>query len=144
MSKKLWIALILILAALWLGLKPHLSDKWANSHPDISQLTDANTVARWVQQHHRLPDLYLTKNEARRQGWNPGKGDLCEVLPGRAIGGDRFSNREKRLPMQAGRQWYEADVNYDCGHRDADRLLYSSDGLIFLTTDHYRSFKPVP
>jgi len=66
------------------------------------------------------------------------------VLPGRAIGGDRFSNRERRLPMQAGRQWYEADVNYNCGHRDADRLLYSSDGLIFLTTDHYRSFTPVP
>ncbi|WFL69157.1 ribonuclease domain-containing protein [Pantoea sp. X85] len=144
MSKKLWIALILILAALWLGLKPRLSDKWSASHPDISQLTDANTVARWVQQHHTLPDLYLTKNEARRQGWNPSKGNLCEVLPGRAIGGDRFSNRERRLPMRAGRQWYEADVNYDCGHRDADRLLYSNDGLIFLTTDHYRSFKQVP
>ncbi|MBK0098266.1 hypothetical protein IBT49_19960 [Erwinia sp. S63] len=143
MSKKLWIGLLLALAATWAGLKPHLGGKTAAHSADIAQLTDANTVARWLQQHHKLPDLYLTKSEARRQGWNPSKGDLCNVLPGRAIGGDRFSNREHRLPMQQGRQWYEADVNYDCGHRDADRLLYSSDGLIFLTTDHYRSFKQV-
>lgn len=143
MSKKLWIGLLLALAATWAGLKPHSGGKTAAHSADIAQLTDANTVARWLQQHHKLPDLYLTKSEARRQGWNPSKGDLCNVLPGRAIGGDRFSNREQRLPMQQGRQWYEADVNYDCGHRDADRLLYSSDGLIFLTTDHYRSFKQV-
>ena len=143
MSKKLWIGLLLALAVTWIGLKPHLGNKTASHQGEIAQLTEANTVARWLQQHHKLPDLYLTKSEARRQGWNPSKGDLCNVLPGRAIGGDRFSNREQRLPMQQGRQWYEADVNYDCGHRDADRLLYSSDGLIFLTTDHYRSFKQV-
>ncbi|HAU5564826.1 TPA: hypothetical protein JD264_26145 [Serratia fonticola] len=143
MSKKLWIGLILALAATWAGLKPHLTGKTAAHGTDIAKLTEAHTVAQWLQQNHQLPDLYLTKSEARRQGWNPSKGDLCTVLPGRAIGGDRFSNREQRLPMQAGRQWYEADVNYDCGHRDADRLLYSSDGLIFLTTDHYRSFKQV-
>ena len=143
MSKKLWIGLILALAATWAGLNPHFTGKTAAQGTDIAKLTDAHTVAQWLQQNHQLPDLYLTKNEARRQGWNPSKGDLCTVLPGRAIGGDRFSNREQRLPMQAGRQWYEADVNYDCGHRDADRLLYSSDGLIFLTTDHYRSFKQV-
>ncbi|MDF7650726.1 ribonuclease domain-containing protein [Candidatus Pantoea formicae] len=143
MSKKLWIGLIFALAATWAGLKPHLNGKSPAHDSNIAQLTEANTVARWLEQHHKLPDLYLTKSEARRQGWNPSKGDLCNVLPGRAIGGDRFSNREQRLPMQPGRQWYEADVNYDCGHRDADRLLYSSDGLIFLTTDHYRSFKQV-
>ncbi|ORM68018.1 ribonuclease domain-containing protein [Pantoea rwandensis] len=143
MSKKLWIGLLFALVAVWAGLKPHLSHKTAAGHSDIAQRTEANTVARWLQQHHQLPDLYLTKSEARRQGWNPSKGDLCDVLPGRAIGGDRFSNREQRLPMQAGRKWFEADVNYDCGHRDADRLLYSSDGLIFITTDHYRSFKQV-
>lgn len=145
MSKKLWIGLFLALIAVWIGLKPHLTGKTAMTagKTDIAQLTDANTVVRWLQQHHRLPDVYLTKSEARRQGWNPAKGNLCKVLPGRAIGGDRFSNREQRLPMQAGRQWYEADVNDDCGHRDTDRLLYSSDGLIYLTTDHYRSFKRV-
>ncbi|PPS58461.1 hypothetical protein CRX72_17075 [Pantoea sp. BRM17] len=67
-----------------------------------------------ISQHQRLPDFYLTKAAARRQGWEPDKGNLCEVLPGRAIGGDRFSNREQQLPRQVGRQWYEADVNYRC------------------------------
>ncbi len=144
MSKKLLLAVMVLLVVLWFALKPHFTQQSPAKPADIAQLTDANTVARWVQQHQRLPDFYLTKNEARRQGWNPSQGNLCDVLPGRAIGGDRFGNREKRLPMQTGRVWFEADVNYHCGHRDADRLLYSSDGLIFLTTDHYRSFKPVP
>ncbi|MFH8134459.1 ribonuclease domain-containing protein [Pantoea osteomyelitidis] len=144
MSKKLWIGLIIVLAVCWAGLKPHFKPASSSAGESISALTDATRVASWLQQHHQLPDYYISKNAARRQGWDAGKGNLCEVLPGKAIGGDRFSNREKRLPQQAGRQWYEADVNYRCGHRNADRLLYSSDGLILLTTDHYRSFKKVP
>ncbi|MFB6325112.1 hypothetical protein HA42_18290 [Pantoea deleyi] len=144
MSKKLWIGLFLVLAVCFYGLKPWLNRVSAPAQPDIATLTDARTVARWVLQHQHLPDYYLTKNDARKRGWNPEKGNLCDVLPGKAIGGDRFANREKRLPTRAGRQWYEADVNYRCGHRDADRLVYSSDGLVFLSTDHYRSFRQVP
>lgn len=144
MSKKLWVGLILVLAACWAGLKPHFASSPNRAGESIAALTDATRVASWLQQHRQLPDYYISKNAARRQGWNAGKGNLCDVLPGRAIGGDRFSNREKRLPQQPGRQWYEADVNYRCGHRNADRLLYSSDGLILLSTDHYRSFKKVP
>ena len=106
--------------------------------------TDPLVVARYLQTHHQLPDYYIGKSEARRAGWVASKGNLCDVLPGKAIGGDRFSNREHRLPEQSGRSWQEADVNFRCGHRNSDRLLYSSDGLIYLTTDHYRSFKQVP
>lgn len=62
-------------------------------------------------------------------------------MPGKAIGGDRFGNQEKGLPDAPSRQWFEADINYNCGHRGSDRLLYSSDGLIYVTTDHYRSFQ---
>ncbi|WP_312837237.1 ribonuclease domain-containing protein [Pantoea sp.] len=144
MSKKLWVGLVIVLAACWAGLKPHFSPSQNRVGESIAALTDAARVANWLQRHHQLPDYYIDKNAARRKGWDAGKGNLCDVLPGRAIGGDRFSNREKRLPQQPGRQWYEADVNYRCGHRNADRLLYSSDGLILLSTDHYRSFKKVP
>ncbi|WP_409075597.1 ribonuclease domain-containing protein [Pantoea sp. C3] len=144
MSKKLWIGLFLVLAACWVGLKPYLPSSSAPAASDITALTDVRTVARYILQNQQLPDYYLTKGEARRRGWNPSKGDLCDVLPGKAIGGDRFSNREKRLPQRQNRQWYEADVNYRCGHREADRLVYSSDGLVYLSTDHYRSFKQVP
>lgn len=106
---------------------------------DISQLTKAQTVISYVKINHRLPDFYLTKNEAKKQGWNPSKGNLCEVLPGKAIGGDHFSNREKQLP--ASEKYFEADVNYSCGNRNADRIIYTESGDVYLTTDHYKSFQ---
>ncbi|MDR0791677.1 MAG: ribonuclease [Chitinophagaceae bacterium] len=107
---------------------------------DIEQLTQATVVVAYIKQHNKLPDCYITKREAMNDGWNPSAGNLCNVLPGKAIGGDIFSNRERRLPYQKGRIWYEADVNFSCGHRNADRLIFSSDGLIFITTDHYQTF----
>jgi len=114
------------------------------SASSITANTDPQVVARYLQSHQSLPSYYIRKGEARHQGWIASKGNLCEVLPGRVIGGDRFSNREHRLPEKAGRSWQEADVNFSCGRRNSDRLLYSSDGLIYLTTDHYRSFQQVP
>lgn len=109
----------------------------------IDALTAQSRVVSYVQQHQRLPDYYVTKKAARNAGWQPSKGNLCDVMPGKAIGGDRFGNREKRLPDAPSRQWFEADINYNCGHRGSDRLLYSGDGLIYVTTDHYRSFQQV-
>ncbi len=106
----------------------------------IDELTAADVVVPYVKEHKRLPDYYITKKEARQQGWNPGEGNLCDVLPGRAIGGDFFTNREGRLPSANGRSWFEADLNYSCGNRNADRLLFSNDGLVFITTDHYKTF----
>ena len=91
----------------------------------------------------RLPERYLTKRAAERAGWKPGS-DVCRTSPGHAIGGDSFSNREKRLPTAQGRRWHEADLDYACGKRGTKRLLWSSDGLIFVTVDHYRTFKEVP
>lgn len=106
----------------------------------IDELTATAVVVPYVKEHKRLPDYYITKNEARHQGWNPAAGNLCDILPGRAIGGDVFSNREGRLPKEKGRKWFEADLNYNCGNRNADRLLFSSDGLVYITTDHYQTF----
>ena len=91
----------------------------------------------------RLPPRYLSKQEAERRGWRPGD-DLCRVAPGQAIGGDRFGNFEKRLPEARGRSWREADLDFACGRRGARRLLWSSDGLVYVTVDHYESFRRVP
>lgn len=107
----------------------------------IDLLTSERRVLPYVRQHGRLPDYYIRKGEARKQGWNPAEGNLCEVLPGKAIGGDRFSNREGALPTAAQRQWFEADLNYQCGRRNADRLVFSSDGLLYVTKDHYKTFQ---
>ncbi|WP_241648678.1 ribonuclease domain-containing protein [Rosenbergiella collisarenosi] len=144
------LALLLIGYALKVWHSPVASPSSPTQHSSSSSRasSEANSdplaVARYIQAHQRLPDFYIRKGEARRSGWIASKGNLCDVLPGRVIGGDRFSNREHSLPDSAGRHWQEADVNFSCGRRNSDRLLYSSDGLIYLTTDHYRSFKQVP
>jgi guanyl-specific ribonuclease Sa len=57
------------------------------------------------------------------------------------IGGDRFGNREKLLPEESGRTYFECDVNYEGGFRGSERLVFSNDGLIFYTEDHYESFE---
>lgn len=106
---------------------------------EIDELTEENKVIQFVKEHHELPDYYITKSEAKKQGWVPSKGNLCEVLPGRAIGGDHFSNREKTLPKNT--QYYEADVNYNCGNRNADRIVFTKNGDVYLTKDHYKTFE---
>ena len=105
----------------------------------IDELTKEDIVIDFVKKNHELPDYYLTKSEARNQGWNASAGNLCDVLPSKAIGGDKFSNREKQLPK--GNQYFEADVNYNCGNRNADRIVFTKNGEVWLTHDHYRSFE---
>lgn len=106
---------------------------------DIDNLTEENLVIDYVKANRKLPDYYITKGEARSQGWVASEGNLCDVLPGRAIGGDKFSNREKTLPT--GAQYFEADVNYNCGRRNADRIVFTKNGDVWLTHDHYKSFQ---
>jgi hypothetical protein len=111
----------------------------ANFSGNIDELTEENLVIDYVKNNHKLPDYYLTKSQARKAGWVPSKGNLCDVLPGRAIGGDKFSNREKTLP--AGNQYFEADVNYNCGNRNTDRIVFTKNGEVWLTKNHYKSFE---
>lgn len=93
----------------------------------------------------RLPDCYLTKREAEARGWRPGS-DLWRAAPGAAIGGDNFGNRERLLPQR--NRYIEADLDYAGGRRGAARLVFvrGSKGrwLMWVTTDHYRSFHEVP
>ena len=113
------------------------SNKNSNDN-NIDDLTAEKTVIEFVKQNKTLPDYYITKNEAKQQGWIASQGNLCDVLPGKAIGGDKFSNREKQLPK--GEQYYEADVNYECGRRNADRIVFTKNGDVWLTHNHYKSF----
>lgn len=117
------------------------TDEYNNSQNfnDITELTEENKVISYVKENHRIPEYYITKSEAKKQGWNPSQGNLCEVLPGKAIGGDYFGNREGRLPKDE--KYFEADVNYSCGNRNADRIIFTKNGDVYLTKDHYRSFE---
>ena len=105
--------------------------------------TDPYDVADYLHAYGELPPNFITKNEAKALGWDSAEGNLWDVAPGKSIGGDRFGNRERLLPEASGRTWYECDVNYAGGYRGAERVLYSSDGLIYYTDDHYESFTPL-
>jgi len=107
------------------------------------RLTTFEGVADYIKEHHKLPDNFITKNEAKKLGWDAQEGNLHKVAPGKSIGGDIFRNREKKLPDKKGRIWYEADINYTSGHRGKDRILFSNDGLIYKTEDHYKTFKQI-
>lgn len=87
-----------------------------------------------------LLDYYVTQKQAQRAGWQSWKGNLDEVLPNAMIGGDVYKNNGGKLPNAPGRVWYEADINYNGGYRNRERILYSNDGLIFATYDHYQTF----
>lgn len=99
-----------------------------------------NGVANYLSANGTLPCNFITKSQATALGWVASKGNLAEVAPGKSIGGDVFSNREGKLPSASGRVWREADINYTSGFRNADRIVYSNDGLIYKTTDHYVTF----
>ena len=112
--------------------------------PAETQLSEIYTspedVAEYLVLYEHLPDNFITKNQARDLGWDSSKGNLWDVAPGMSIGGDRFGNYEGLLPDADGRRWTECDVNYEGGYRGAERIIFSNDGLIYYTDDHYKSF----
>ncbi len=95
----------------------------------------------WLMYMGRLPDNYITKEEALDAGWNPKKGNLADVCPGKMLGGSLYSNFEEKLPIANGRVWYEADFDYNGGYRGEKRILYSNDGLVFISYDHAQTFR---
>ncbi len=103
----------------------------------------ADGVDLYVAIHGCLPAAYISKKEAKKLGWKQLLGNLDEVLPGRVIGGDVYKNWDHRLPEAPGRIWYEADFDYSGGYRNHCRLLFSNDGLLFVTYDHYLTFSEI-
>ena len=102
--------------------------------------TTAEDVARYLIAYGHLPGNFITKKEARAAGWNGGS--LEPYCPGKCIGGDRFGNREGLLPSAKGRSWTECDINtLGASERGMERLVFSNDGLIYYTGDHYGSFQ---
>lgn len=97
-------------------------------------------VAEYLSIYKKLPKNYITKKEARKLGWRGGS--LEPYAPGKTIGGDRFGNREKKLPDDKGRKYYECDIDtFGARKRGAKRIIYSNDGLIYYTGNHYKSFE---
>lgn len=102
--------------------------------------TTKEDVALYIHTYGRLPDNFITKKEAEKLGW-PG-GSLEPYAPGMCIGGSRFGNYEKLLPEADGRTYTECDIDtLGAEKRGAKRIVFSNDGLIYYTEDHYESFE---
>lgn len=112
-----------------------------NTVSEDGTYTSPDQVALYIHLYGHLPSNYITKKEAEAAGWNSSRGNLWDVAYGMSIGGSRFGNYEGALPDKDGRKWYECDVNYQGGYRGSERILYSSDGLIYYTGDHYETFE---
>ena len=105
------------------------------------EYTTKEDVAEYLYLYKHLPSNFITKDEAKALGWVSYEGNLWEVAPGKSIGGDYFGNMEGLLPKKSGRKYYECDIDFKGGSRNAKRIVYSNDGLIFYTDDHYESFE---
>ncbi len=103
------------------------------------EYTSKDELALYIHLYGHLPANYITKAEAEAAGWTGGA--VGKVLPGKSIGGDRFYNREGLLPKAPGRVWTECDVGERRSTRGAERIVFSNDGLIYYSPDHYDSFE---
>ena len=111
-----------------------------------STYTSKDEVALYIKTFKKLPKNFITKNEAKKLGWNILKNYVGDVAKGKSIGGDRYSNYEKRLPDIKGRKYIECDIDYKGKKRNAKRIIYADDfdesvGYIFYTEDHYKTFE---
>ena len=100
---------------------------------------NAKDVALYIRIYNKLPSNYITKKEAKSLGWSGGS--LEEYAPGKCIGGDRYGNYEGLLPEKKGRYYTECDIDtLGKSSRGAKRIVFSNDGLIYYTKDHYKTF----
>lgn len=158
MKKKkmpVWAALVLVVLYLFFGTGNDIPEAAAPVYPtDSVQQATGDTwilapdgtfftkddVALYIHTYGHLPDNYITKDEARDLGWEGG--GLEAYAPGKCIGGDPFGNYEELLPDAPGRTWTECDIDtLGRDSRGAKRIVFSNDGLIYYTEDHYESFE---
>ena len=158
MKKKklpLWGTILLVVLYLVFGIGPDLPEAAELVYPDETiqavenniellapdgVFTTKEGVALYIHTYGKLPENFITKDEARDLGWEGG--GLEDYAPGKCIGGDRFGNYEGLLPDAPGRKWTECDIDtLGRSSRGAKRIVFSNDGLIYYTDDHYESFE---
>jgi hypothetical protein len=104
----------------------------------LGSYTSKEEVALYIHLYGELPMNFMTKKHAKALGWEGGS--LEPVAPGMSIGGDYFGNSEGLLPED--REYTECDIDtLGKDNRGAKRIVFSDDGLIYYTDDHYKSFE---
>lgn len=111
----------------------------SNSEYSIDYLTSMQNVTLCLEAGI-VPKFYLTKEEAKERGWKPKKGNLCEMIPNHAIGGDYYYNKDGKLPVD--HEFREFDINFTCSCRGAERLAVSTNDPThqYYSKDHYKNF----
>lgn len=104
--------------------------------PEDGTYTTKEEVALYLHLYNHLPSNFITKKQAQKLGWEAG--DLWKFAKEKSIGGDRFGNFEGLLPK--GKTYKECDIDYTGGKRNGKRIVFSEDGCIYYTGDHYKSF----
>lgn len=125
---------------------PSASEAPASKQKDEKTKIDENgiydsrdDVALYIHTYGHLPKNYITKKDAEALGWQGGS--LSDYAPDKCIGGDRFGNYESRLPKAKNRTYKECDIDtLGKKKRGTKRIIYSNDGLIYYTDNHYKSF----
>lgn len=139
--QKLSLKTLLSLAVLAIALIAGVFNGWTDTAAkDGEAIIAPQAIADYIFEHGELPGNFITKKEAEALGWDSGENYVSDVAPGKSIGGDHFGNYEELLPVKDGRSWTEADANYVSGPRGAERIVFSNDGLVYYTDDHYESF----
>lgn len=145
----LLLAFLLAALPLWAAGEPVLEDGLVAMTDDIVveyglPYSAPDEVALYIHVFQQLPVNFITKSDAQDLGWISSQGNLWDVTDHMSIGGDTFGNREGLLPKAKGRQYYECDVNYDPaydhGRRGLERVVFSNDGLVYYTSDHYNTY----
>ena len=103
---------------------------------DVSYTTKED-VALYIHTYGKLPHNFMTKKEAQKLGWSGGS--LEPYAPGMCIGGNYFGNYEGLLPDG---NYKECDIDtLGKKSRGSKRIIYSDDGRIYYTGDHYKTFE---
>ena len=100
----------------------------------------AQELADYMFAYGELPENFVTKKEAIAMGWQTRYRNPGDISPGLTIGGDYFGNYQRQLPVVKGRKYYEADCFYNGGRRNEYRIIFSNDGHVWYTGDHYVTF----
>ena len=139
------LAMLLLLAGCGKALRAQLPEARATNAAETvinedGSYSGRDEVALYIHTYGHLPENYITKKQAQALGWSGGS--LEPYAPGKCIGGDRFGNYEGLLPKKSGRSYIECDIDtLGASSRGAKRIVFSNDGLIYYTADHYQSFE---
>ena len=149
------VSVLMVLMLIITGCATGLADNIGSNTSEVTESTTENDgtvidedgtydskddVALYIETYGHLPSNYITKKEAQALGWEGGS--LEPYAPGKCIGGTHFGNYEGLLPEADGREYTECDINtLGKDSRGAERIVFSNDGLIYYTGDHYQSFE---